>query len=140
MNLVFAFALNNENQFENCHFGDSHKFAIYQQTGDSIELLTEINNKYRGEKHGDNKKGNSIIKYLEGYNVNVLVSREFGKNIIMINKHFIPVIISKESPDDVIKILHGKLHWIIEEWNTSSSDYKLFRIKSSILKLKIEDK
>jgi predicted Fe-Mo cluster-binding NifX family protein len=138
MDLVFAFALNNDNQFEDCHFGDSHKFAIYHQNGDKIEFSTEVENIYRNGKHGDNQKGNSIIKYLEELNVNILVSREFGRNIVMVNKHFIPVIISKESPEEVIKVLQDKLHWILDEWNSSSSDYKLFRITSSVLKLRIE--
>jgi predicted Fe-Mo cluster-binding NifX family protein len=138
MDLVFAFALNNDNQFEDCHFGDSHKFAIYHQNGDKIEFSTEVENIYRNGKHGDNQKGNSIIKYLEELNVNILVSREFGRNIILVNKHFIPIIISKESPEEVIKVLQDKLHWILDEWNSSSSDYKLFRITSSVLKLRIE--
>ena len=106
MDLIFAFALNRDNQFEAAHFGDAEKFAIYEQ------------------------KENQV---------NVIVSREFGKNIIMVNKHFIPVLISKEKPEKVVAILQDKLHWILDEWNSSGSDFKLFNIKSSILKLRIEE-
>jgi predicted Fe-Mo cluster-binding NifX family protein len=139
MDLIFAFALNNNNQFETCHFGDSEKFAIYHQEANEIKYKYEIENIYRSGAHGDNKKGNSIIEYLKKHNINTLVSRQFGQNIVMVNKHFIPIIITKESPDEVIKILQKNLHWILDEWNGSSSEFKLFKIKSSVLKLKIED-
>ncbi len=135
MNLVFAFALNNDNQFESCHFGDSHKYVIYHQNGDNINFFTEIENIFKNGGHGDNKKGKSIIQYLKAQNVNILVSREFGRNIVMVNKHFIPIIISKESPEEVIQILQDKLQWILDEWNSSSSDYKLFKIESNIFRL-----
>ena len=139
MDLIFAFALNDDNQFENCHFGDSKKFSVYQQQNGKITFQYDIENLYRAGAHGDNKKGNSIIGYLKTHQINVIVSRQFGQNIVMVNKHFIPIIISKESPNEVIKILQKNLHWILDEWNSSHSDFKLFKIKSSVLKLKIEE-
>jgi len=139
MDLIFAFALNNENQFEASHFGDAYKYAIYKQDDNQIIFIKEIVNIHRKGAHGDSKKGNSIITFLEEEGVNVIVSREFGKNIIMVNKHFIPVLISSENPDKVVEILQNKLHWILDEWNSSSSNFKLFKIKSSVLKLKVED-
>ena len=139
MDLIFAFALNNNDQFETCHFGDSKKFTIYHLEKGRIKPKLEVKNIYRSETHGDSKKGNSIIKCLKNHGANVLVSRQFGQNITMINKHFIPIIISTESPEEVIKILQKNLHWIQDEWNSSTSDFKLFKIKSSILKLRIEE-
>ena len=139
MDLVFAFALNNDNQFEACHFGDAHKYAIYTQKGDKIIFREEIENIHRNGSHGDSKKGNAIIKFLVEQDVNALVSKEFGRNITMVNKHFIPIIISKENPEKVVNILQGKLHWIQDEWINSNAEYKLFKIKSSILKLKVEE-
>ncbi len=138
MDLIFAFALNHDNQFEAHHFGDAQKFAIYKQEDDRIVFKKEIENIHRKGAHGDPNKGNSIIQFLKQYDVNVIVSREFGKNIIMVNKHFIPVLIAKEHPDKVVKILQDKLHWILDEWNSSSADFKLFNINSSVLKLKVE--
>jgi len=139
MNLIFAFALNNDNQFEAHHFGDSEKFVIYEQKGNKIVYKTELENIYKNGAHGDKNKGKSIIDYLSNHKVNVIVSREFGRNIVLVNKHFIPVVISSEEPKEVIGILQDKIHWILDEWNSSSNDYKLFRIKSSVLKLKIEE-
>ena len=139
MDLIFAFALNHDNQFEACHFGDAQKYAIYKQEDDKIVFKKEIENIHRKGAHGDPNKGNSIIQFLKQHDVNVIVSREFGKNIIMVNKHFIPVLIAKERPEKVVEILQNKLHWILDEWNSSSADFKLFNIKSSILKLRIKE-
>jgi len=137
MKLRFAFALNKNNQFENSHFGDAYKFAIYEQQHDKLVYKGEVENIYRKAAHGDKKKGSSITKFLIEQGINVIVSREFGVNIKMVNKHFIPIIISSEQPKEVIDILQDKIHWIIDERNNSSENYKLFKIKSSILKLNI---
>jgi len=139
MDLIFAFALNDDNQFEASHFGDAKKYAIYKQENDKIIFKKEVENIYRKGAHGDSNKGNSIIQFLKQYDVNVIVSREFGKNIILVNKHFIPVLISKEQPEKIVEILQNKLHWILDEWNSSSADFKLFNINSSVLKLRIKE-
>ena len=81
-----------------------------------------------------------IIEFLKKKEVHVLVSRQFGKNIKMINAHFIPVIISSEKPDEVIQVLTRHIHWIKDELNNFSSGYKLFTIKSGILKSSVEDR
>ena len=38
MKLRFAFAVNNENLFENTHFGDAYKYLIYTLE-DNMDLL-----------------------------------------------------------------------------------------------------
>jgi len=139
MDLRFAFAVNNDNQFEKKHFGDADKYLIYQEESDKIVLSSEELNHFKlldeGVVHGSKKKGNAIIEFLKKEKgVNVLVSRQFGKNIRMINEHFIPVIISFEKPDEVIQILRRHLHWIKDEWEHKNSNYNLFTIKAGILK------
>jgi len=42
MDLIFAFALNRDNQFEAAHFGDAEKFAIYEQKDDQIVFKKDI--------------------------------------------------------------------------------------------------
>jgi len=142
MNLRFAFAVNNDNQFEKKHFGDADKYLIYQEESDKLVLSSEESNQFKlldeVAEHGSRKKGKAIIEFLKGKNVNVLVSRQFGKNIKMINAHFIPVIISSENPDEVIQILTRHLHWIKDEWKQKESNFKLFTIKAGILKTSIE--
>ena len=119
MNLKFALAVNNNNQFEKKHFGDADKYLIYQQEDDKlVSFFEEINHfKTLDEKveHGSKRKGNAIIEFLKERGVNVLVSRQFGKNIKLVNEHFIPVIISSEQPDEVISILTKHIYWIMDE-------------------------
>ncbi len=142
MNLRFAFAVNNDNQFEKTHFGDADKYIIYQEESDKLVLSSEESNQFKlmdeEAEHGSRKKGKAIIEFLKKNGVNVLVSRQFGKNIKMINAHFIPVIISSEKPDEVIQILTRHLHWIKDEWKQKESNFKLFTIKAGILKSAIE--
>jgi len=141
MKLRFAFAVNKANKFEKKHFGDADKYLIYEQVDDEMVLIVEeINNfKLLDEEyiHGSKRKGDAIIKLLKEKEVNVLVSMQFGKNIKMVNEYFIPVIIHSEKPEDAIKILSKHLHWIKDEWINNSFDYKLFTIKSGILKSSI---
>jgi len=132
MSLRFAFAVNKENNFAKRHFGDADKYLIYTvETGKLILSSEEVNSfKLLDEEHthGSKQKGNAIIKFLKEKNVNVLVSTQFGKNINLVNKHFIPVKISLEQQDEIIGILLKHLHWIQDEWENNSSGYKLFTI------------
>lgn len=143
MNLRFAFAVNNENQFKDCFFGDADKFLIYQFASGKLELIHEIinNNKSEQKKNDsdNNKKVDIIIKHLLDNDIKVIVSKQFGENIRIINEYFIPVIISSESPEEVTGIINKHLHWIKDELN-SFSGYKLFTIKSGILKSSVDDK
>ena len=142
MDLRFAFAVNNNNQFEKKHFGDADKYLVYKQESDKIVLSSEEPNRFKlldeEVEHGSRKKGKAIIESLKKNGVNVLVSRQFGKNIKMINEHFIPVIISSEKPDEMIQILTRDLHWIKDEWKHKKSNFNLFTIKAGILKTSVK--
>jgi len=83
MNLRFAFAVNNDNQFEKKHFGDADKYMIYQE--------------------------------------------ESGK-----------IVLSSEQQDEILQILIRHIHWIKDEWEEKKSNFKLFTIKSGILKSAIK--
>lgn len=142
MKLIFAFAVNKENKFEKKHFGDADKFLIYKQENNTIALESEEINAFKlmdeEHEHGSKKKGQAIIDFLQKKGVNVLVSMQFGKNIKLINKPFIPVKISEEHPDEIIEILAKHLHWIKDEWDKKKSNHKLFIINSGILKVSID--
>ena len=143
MELQFAFAVNDDNQFVKRHFGDADKYLIYQQVSNKLVLSSDEHNRFKlldeEVEHGSKKKGNAIIEFLKEKGVNVLVSQQFGRNIKLINAHFIPVIISSEKPDEVIQILNRHLHWIEDEWMQKKSNFKLFTIKEGILKSSIEN-
>ncbi len=141
MNLRFAFAVNKNNQFEKKHFGDADKILIYKQEDNKIVFLSEEINRFKmmdeEVEHGSKRKGNAIIEFLKRKEVNVLVSRQFGKNIKLINEHFIPVINYSEQPDEVLQILTRHLHRFEDECEKNTSNFKLFTIKSGILKSSI---
>ena len=138
MDLRLAFAVNNNNEFENKHFGQADKFLIYKLNSGSLDKESEEVNTLKSyeqnKKHGIRKKGEAIIDLLQSRNVNILVARQFGENISIINAHFIPVVIAAENPTEASEILLKHFSWILDEWEKKSSGYKLFTIKGGILK------
>lgn len=142
MNIRFAFAVNKANLFEKKHFGDADKYLIYEQNFDKLILTSEEINTFKlldeEQEHGSRKKGNAIIDFLKEKRANALVSMQFGKNIKMINKHFVPVKVTVEHPDEIIALIEKHLHWIQDEWERNSSDYKLFTIGSGVMKTTIK--
>ena len=142
MKLRFAFAVNNENKFQKMHFGDADKYLIYTlEAGNMILSSEEINNNKlidEEHEHGSKRKGKAIIRFLKEKDINVLVSMQCGKNIRLVNEHFIPVKISLEQLDEIIDGLIKHQHWIMDEWEHNTSGYKLFTIKSGILKTSID--
>jgi len=138
MRLRFAFAVNDKNRFAERHFGDADRFLIYTLEAGKMVLSSEEINNFKSldleQEHGSKRQGNAIIKFLKEKDVNVLVSKKFCNNINMLNECFIPVIISLEQQDEIIDILDKHLHWIKDEWENNSSGFKLFTIRSGILK------
>ena len=144
MVLRFAFAVNNQNLFEDRFFGEADKFIIYQVVSGQLEQIYEVinDNKSRLKRNNsnNNEKVDILIKHLLEHDIKVIVSKQFGENIRIVNEYFIPVIISSESPEEAVKIINNHLHWIKDELNNFSSGYKLFTIKSGILKSSLEDR
>ncbi len=136
MDLKFAFAVNNEGEFQEKHFGDADKYLIYEHDSKKMIFIDEIINKNRDidENHGSEKKGNAVIDYLKKVNVNVLVSKQFGQNLKMINKHFVPVLIADENIDNSIKFLEQNVFPIYKELRIKDSDYNIFRVKNGVLR------
>ena len=138
MDLKFAFAVNNDGEFQETHFGDADKYLIYEHDSKEMIFINEIINKNRdideSKKHGSEKKGNAVIDYLRKINVNILVSRQFGQNLKMMNKHFVPVLIADENIENTIKFLEKNVFSIYKELRIKETDYNLFRVKNGILK------
>lgn len=134
----FAFAVNQINNFEAKHFGDADKYLIYEFNGNEFVFKTEQINEFKtaGENaaHGSKGKGTSIIELLKKTGVNVLVSQQFGRNIKMVNSHFIPVIIHNDAPVDVLSILSRHMSWLQDELELEPTHYRLFNINKGIMK------
>lgn len=144
MVLRFAFAVNNQNLFEDRFFGEADRFIIYQLVSGQLEQIYEVVNDNKSEMKKSNSDNNEkvdiLIKNLLENDIKVIVSKQFGENIRIVNEYFIPVIISSENPEEAVGIINRHIHWIKDELNNFSSGYKLFTIKSGILKSSVEDR
>ena len=142
MKITFALALNNNGVFEKRHFGDTDKFAIYKFENNELLFQEEFLNTFKSmdevKEHGSKKKGNAIISFLKEKGVSVLVSKQFGRNIKMVNQHFIPVIITEDKPEQVLIILQKKMNWFQDELKNRKENYMLFHIKNGILKMHVK--
>jgi len=143
MHLRFAFALNTKNQFEKDFFGNADKFMIYELVSGKLEAIFEIENEFKDETVNNpsikEQKAENITKKLIANDVKVIVSKQFGKNIKLVNEYFIPIKIFSDKPGDAILAINNHIHWIEDELHNFSSEYKLFIIKSGILKIPIEN-
>ncbi|MGM0504234.1 MAG: NifB/NifX family molybdenum-iron cluster-binding protein [Bacteroidota bacterium] len=142
MNLRFAFALNTKNQFEKDFFGNADKFMIYELVSGKLEKVFEIENEFKDETTDstgiNEQKAENITKKLIAEDIKVIVSKQFGENIKLVNEYFIPIKIFSDLPDDAIQAINSHVHWVEDELSNFSSEYKLFIIKSGILKISID--
>ncbi|HET54053.1 MAG TPA: hypothetical protein ENN33_02430 [Ignavibacteria bacterium] len=138
MNIKFALAVSESGLFEAKHFGDADKYLIYEWNGQDFFMCTELVNSFKNfdeeKEHGSRKKGGAIIQLLQENHVQVLVSKQFGKNIQLVNHFFIPAIIDDEIPQEAITKLKNSIKWIEEELSRNTQDYKLFTLKTGTLK------
>lgn len=138
MKIRVAFAVSNNNEFEEKHFGDADKYMIYQWQGDQFlyhdELLNQSKDLDESNVHGSKLKGDSIISFLKKNEVNMLVSKQFGKNMKMVNKHFIPVIIASNTLSEACKVLVKNLARLEEDLQKELDCYQLFDLRSGSLK------
>jgi len=142
MNVRFAFAVSNSNSFEKKHFGDADKYLIFESNQDRLVLVEELVNTFQNfeeNTHGLQKKGVLISNYLLQSGVNVIVSQQFGRNVTEVSKYFIPIVVYFETIDTVVNALNEKIRWINEEMARKSERYKLFKIKSGILKIDVDE-
>jgi predicted Fe-Mo cluster-binding NifX family protein len=136
-----AFAVNEKDRFEEKHFSNAGKFLIYEWTDNKLIFEREEINSFKstdGDQDGGlNDNCGLIVDLLKSCDVKVLVSKQFGKNIQMVNHLFIPVVVNSETTDEVASILKKHIRWIEDELNARPEEYKLFTIKSGILKTAI---
>ena len=140
--IVFAFALSNENIFTDSFFGDSDKFAIYEFTKGGLKFVEEIPNILKVDNNGNlihiNDKREKIVSLLSDKNVSVMVSRQYSQYLRKVSDEFIPVLIEKEKPEQVVEILDKNIKWIKDELKNRKSNFMLFKINKGTLKLDIK--
>lgn len=139
----FAIAVSNLDDFEPKHFGDADRYLIYEYKNNVLMFDKILINKYKEEseeeKHGLKSKGINISKYLKENGINAIVSKQFGKNIRVVNNHFIPIIVRLNNLDDVLDILVKHMKWIRDEYHNNIKEYNLFIIANGIMKIKVKE-
>jgi predicted Fe-Mo cluster-binding NifX family protein len=142
MKLRIALAVNEKNEFETSYFGNAEKYLIYEQTQNKVRFQSEEMNyiKSMGKDYlpHSEKKGKALINFLKEKNIHVLISSDYCRNIKMLNRHFIPIRILLKQKNDIVKEISNRLYWIADEWNHNASEFKLFTIRSGIIKTKID--
>lgn len=137
----FAFAINKSDDFESGNFCNAEKFSIYELVNKELVYVNGILNTYKSPEQeqpdGSEDNGKDIIELLNNHNVNVIVSSIYGKNLQMVNSQFIPVIVSTETPDEVIKVIKKHIKWIKDELKNRPAEFKLFTINKGILKTSV---
>jgi len=133
-----ALAVDHTGHLKAKHFGEADKYLLYEIGNAGLTFLKEEINPYKNldEKveHGSVRKGRAIMDFLSDSGVKVLISRQFGKNIKLVNSMFIPVIVSSDEPEEVLGILVKYVKWIIDEMKNNSGSYRLFTLKKGIIK------
>jgi predicted Fe-Mo cluster-binding NifX family protein len=137
-----ALAITKFDVFESRNFCNAYKFRVYDLINKDLVYVEDILNKYRSvadkqtERSEDNS--NEIINLLKNHDINVLVSSVYGRNLQKVNNHFIPVIVTSETPDEAIAAIIKHIKWIEDELSNRPAEFKLFTIKKGILKTSVK--
>ena len=132
----FAFAVSDAQIFEPKHFGDADNFLVYHWDGEAMHFVEVLPNPFItfDEEHGSKRKGVAISDYLSEQMIDVIVSKRFGKNVQVVNQHFLPVMIDKVSKEECFAVLEQYMDDIILALAQKSEPYALYAIRGSELR------
>lgn len=90
--MKIAIALTENETINNKHFGDAHKYRVYQFSHENSTYLKDIVNPFFAEDddHNNPEKGNHILSLFESEAVDIVISQQFGKNIKIIKTRITP--------------------------------------------------
>lgn len=116
--IIIACATDDKKRFTDKHFGDACHYLIYKIDKDHCEYLKEIDNNVGEERfHGDPVKAKGISNILSRENVQVLLSKRFGPNIVRMKKSFLTVSVKTNEIEEGLKTVMKNFDKIIDEWN-----------------------
>ena len=121
--LKVAFATDDGKTFMSRHFGDAEYYYIYEINKENAEFIKKINNTTEEEEdiHADPTKAKSIAKLLKQEEVQILVSKVFGPNIVRIKKKFVCILIKEKSIENSIDIVKSNYLTISKEWESGEN-------------------
>lgn len=136
--LTFALALNSDGVFSKNHFGDADVFVLCKYENNKIIDVEPIPNVYKNAdestEHGSKSKGKGITSYLKEKGVRILVSMQFGKNIKIVAKHFVPVIIRDIEPNTVKSVLVENINMLEDALKFPDEGFRIFNVSNGIMK------
>lgn len=130
MKLIVAFSTNDGKTLVNSHFGDASLYPIYEISKASVRFVETIENQTEQEDqeiHGDPNKAQGIAQILKPLGVQVLCGKQFGQNIKIMVKNFVPVLISVKYINEAIDLIQQNFEQIKELW-IKGENRKLLRI------------
>ncbi|HHE76612.1 MAG TPA: hypothetical protein ENL27_01355 [Candidatus Parcubacteria bacterium] len=111
--IYIACATDDGENFSKEHFGSADFYLIYSLNlkNGKLKFVSRRENKSIKEKaHGDPEKAKSVAKLFK--DVQILMAKVMGPNILIIRKKFIPVISNEESISKAINRLKKKIDLI----------------------------
>ena len=114
--MIIAVATDDGKKTIERHFGDAEYYNIYELVNGKFQLIDRIANTTEEEEmHADPVKAKGIAELLVEKNVEVGITKVFGPNIKRVKKHFVPVLVSKETVEESLEIVLNSLDIIEEE-------------------------
>lgn len=139
MKLIFAFAVNDKDEFYDDFFGIAPYFMLYRLKDGKLSLYERIDNPVMEYNSSDlNKKSLLLTDYLKAFHVTSIVAQKFSNQLPLISQYFIPVITDLQDIHSAIDAINNKVNWLMEEADKKTKKHKLFYINSGIMKLNPE--
>jgi len=108
--IIIACATDNEEHFPDKHSGEATFFMIYKIDGIKAEFITRVENTSPEERmHGDPQKAKGVVGLLMEKDVDVIVSKQYGKNLTRIKNKVVPVIIKTDKIEDGIGLCNKNI-------------------------------
>lgn len=137
-NLRFAFAIGDDNQIAETKFSDASKIRIYEYlfTEKRLNIISEVINPVLKIKDHD-EKVSILIDFLSKNNIDMLVAKIYGIMLEVQNKYFVPILISKSSPERVGELIIKQINWLYDELELEKKEHMIIRIEKGVFKYKL---
>ena len=104
-----ACASDDGKHFARGHFGSARYFIIYEMnemTGE-LNLFARIENiPFEEKRDGDPAKANHVSSILQRYDVQVIIGRAIGPNLVHMRLKYLPIVSRIDTLQDALKRIH----------------------------------
>ncbi len=120
MKLTVACATDDGKTFTDNRFGRAKFYAIYEVGKRNYTFIENVDNvtiEGRDDGYGDPIKAKHMLFLLMKENVQILLSRNYGPNIIRMAIRFLPIILKIESIEEGLDKVLDNFDMIVDEHN-----------------------